>query len=411
MTAVDLHSVVALIPSIDVTLAVKSARVTLAEDRAPYAQVELSCSNPSAEDREALDLRDDDLLIDVRLRRDFGTAWTLADLTAAGGGSVSNLTDLIDGAALSVLTNTFYQPWNGAAVRSSQSRLMRLYITDRQFNDATGEATITASSGETLLIGDRLAAGSAWNPSSTDLATIVQAVLNRYGAQLQSGPATATVAEADATLWKPGVAAWDYLDPMLEAASLKLWCDDAGLWYLTERQPIIAGQVNASALINLTTYVDRMTFDAGVWNDAVIVEYRWTDAFDLNQIAYDFAGAQPARAALHLVRDNTVYPGPGAAAGILNRSQGRGRVLEVGTISNYTHTPGQAVQITPLVGDIQTGFLAALTWKMPEGEADLRTRGLVDSPDTAYIFGPSGFSYLDVAADISYLDFDWSIAS
>jgi len=394
------------VASVDVELAVKSARITLAEDRAPYAQVELRCANPSAEERDALDLRDQDLLVDVRLRRDFGSAWSLADLTAAVGGNVSTLTDLIDGASLSVITNSFYQPWNGALVRSSQSRIMRLYITDRQFNDETGEATITASSGEALLIGDRLAAGTAWNPSSTDIATIVQAVLNRYGAQLQSGPATATVAEADATLWKPGVAAWDYLDPMLEAASLKLWCDDAGLWYLTERQPIIAGQAIASALVNLTQYVDRMTFDAGVWNDAVIVEYRWTDTFDLNQIAYDFAGDQPARAALHLVRDNTVYPGPGAAAGILNRSQGRGRVLEVGTVSNYNHTPGQAAQITPLVGDTQTGFLAAVTWKLPEGESELRTRGLVDTPETAWLFTEAGISWLDIPPGTSWLDYE-----
>lgn len=406
MSTVDRHNITALVVDRDITLDVIGATISLAEDRAPYAQIELRCANPSAADREAIDLRDDDLLVDVRLRRDFGSAWSLADLTEAVGGDVSNLTALVDGAALSAITNTFYQPWNGSLVRASQSRLMRLYITDRQFNDETGEATLTAASGEVLLLGDRLAAGTVWNPSSTDLATIVQSVLNRYGVQLQAGPATATVAEADATLWKPGVTAWDYLDPMLEAASLKLWCDETGLWYLTERQPIIAGQVNASALVNLTQYVDRMTFDAAVWNDAVIVEYRWTDEFDLNQVAYDYAGEQPARAALHLVRDNTVFPGPGAAAGILNRSQGRGRVLQVGTISNYRHTPGQAAQITPLVGDVQTGFLAAITWTLPEGEADLRTRGLTDTPDTAWLFTDAGISWNDITAGIDWLEYE-----
>jgi hypothetical protein len=411
VTIIDEHTVVALIPQHNLALDVKSATVTLAEDRAPYARAELRCSNPTPEDRELIDLRGDDLLIDVRLRRDFGRAWQLADLTERLAGNLADLTELIDGASLSAVTNSFFLPFSGSQIRASESRNMRLYITDRQFNDETGEATITAASGEALLLGDRLAASSSFNPSSTNLATIVQTVLNRYGAQLQPSPATATVAESAATIWKPGVSAWDYLEPLLETASLRLWCDEGGLWYLTERLPIVPGQVVASALVNLTRYVDRMTFDANVWTDAVVVEYRWVDEFDLNQVAYDYAGAQPARAALHLVRENTVYPGPGAAAGILNRAQGRGRVLEIATVSSYRHTPGQAAQITPLVGDVQTGSLSALTWKVPEGEAELRTRGLVDTPETAYIFGPSGFSYLDVPADISYLDFDWSIAS
>jgi hypothetical protein len=406
VSRVDRHTLTARVASVGVTLNVKSARVSLAEDRAPYASVELTCSNPTPTDRELLDIRDDDLLVDVRLRRDFGEAWSLADLTDIVGGSMAELQQLLDGGRLSVITNALFRPWNASQVIASQSRNMRLWVTDRQFNDETGEATVTAASGEVLLIGDRLAAASAWNPGSTDLATIAQAVLNRYGAQLQAGASTATVAESEATLWAPGVAAWDYLDPMLEAASLKLWCDDAGLWYLTERQPTVAGQVTASALVNLTQYTDRMTFDSNVWTDAVIVEYRWVDDLDLNQVAYDFAGAQPSRAGSHFVRENTVYPGPGAAAGILNRSQGRGRVLEVGTISNYTHTPGQAAQITPVVGDVQTGYLSAVEWKYPEGEAELRTRGLVDTPETSWLNVPAGVSWLDVPEGTSWLEFE-----
>lgn len=403
---IDKHTVTAQIVGAGIPLSVKSARVSLAEDRAPYGRAQLRCANPSATDRELIDLREGDLLIDVRLRRDFGMPWSLGDLTSLGITSTASIATLLDGGPLSAMTNTFYRPWNGSLVRASQSRRMRLWVTDRSFNDETGEATIVAETGECLLIGDRLAAATAWSPASTDLATIVQAVLDRYGMQLQGGAATATVAEVDATLWKPGVAAWDYLDGLLEPASLKLWCDDAGLWFLTDRQPLVEGQVTAAATSNLTDYTDRMTYDPNVWTDAVVVEYRWTDAFDLNQIAFDFAGAQPARAALHIVRENTVYPGPGAAAGILNRSQGRGRVLEVGTVSNYLHTPGQTAQITPLVGDAQTGFLAAVSWSFPDGEADLRTRDLTDTPETAWLFTEAGVSWLSISAGTDWTEYE-----
>jgi hypothetical protein len=66
-------------------------------------------------------------------------------------------------------------------------------------------------------------------------------------------------------------------------------------------------------------------------------------------------------------------------------------------------------QITPIAGQVQTGVVSAITWRAPEAQMAVSTRGLVDTPATAYIFGPPGTSYLDVPVGISYTEFEWSL--
>ncbi|MAT17190.1 MAG: hypothetical protein CMF56_01305 [Leifsonia sp.] len=407
---IDRHTATAFVRPVDVALDVNRFSVALDEAWTPHIQVELECKLPTGDDRQLLDLRDEELRLDLRLRRDFGQAWSLAALTEAGGNSAAGLTALLSGGALSTLTNTFYRPWNGSLVRSSQRFDADLYVTERTFDDVSKTLRIVAQSDEAKLDGDALLQPTPWDPATTSLRAIVALVLARYDATLAPGDDDATVSEADATLWQPGDTAKAYLNPMLEAASLRLWCDERRVWRLTQRQNTAPGSIVLSEAV-LTRHEDRMSLDPeqGVV-DGVVVEYRWTDEFDLSRVERDVAGTEPARAALRVLRDNVVYPGPGAAAGILNRAQGRGRVLQIAAINNYEARPGMATTITPPETPAQTGFASAVTWTGPEFEMLLSARGLVDTPETAYTFGPAGFSYLDVDPGVAYTEFDWSMA-
>lgn len=405
---IDMHSARAFIRPLDIEVKVKTASITLDERWSPYGQVSLTCVLPDEADREAIDLREEELRLDLRVRRDFGQPWSLADLTAAGGNEVAGITTLLDGGPLANLTHLFYEPFNGSLERSSQTRSFDLTIVRRQFDDVTKELALEAETDEVLLLGDALAAATALDPSSTDLPTIVQSVLDRYDRTLLEAEA-ATVAEADATIWQVGDTAAGYVDPLLEAASLRLWCDEEGNFRVSQREGTTPGAVTLDSA-RLVGHRDQMTLDPTIWADAVIIIYTWTDALDLNNTAVDWAGEQPSRAARIIRRPGVVYPGPGAAAGMLARLQGRGRVLDVEAVADYTVTPGMAASITPPDTDTQTGYVSAVTWNLPEGEMSVVTRGLVDTPGTAYIFGPAGYSYLDVPLGISYEEFDWSMA-
>jgi hypothetical protein len=400
---IDSHDVLAIVRPIDQTLQVESARVELREARIPYGEAVLVCTLPGAEDRADIDLRTGDLTLDLRLRRDFGRPWSLADLGAAGGNSVAGIGALLDGGNLGTLANLFYRPWNSGQVIGSQRRDLSLLVTRREYDDTARTLTLTAHTLDALLLGDALLDTEPLDPETTDLRTICAGVLTRYGATLTPGDTTATVTEAAATIWQPGDTAFDYLTPMLEAASLRLWCDDSGAWQLTARQSTSPGAASLSATSNMTEHRDVMTrVDTEVWWDAVAIRYQWTDDLGVTQTEYDNAGPTPATATLTLTR-NTPYPGAGAADGILARAAGRGRVLNIEAVSNYTHAPGQPVTITAPDTPAQTGYIAAVLWRIPEGEAIVTTRGLVDTPDTAWLFLEAGESWLDSPVSESWL--------
>ncbi len=403
---IDAHTASGTLSPIGVVLDINSVAATLDEGWSPYCQVTVVAAAPDEETRALIDLRETRIYLDLRLRQDFGQPWTLADITADITGSVAAFTALLAGRPLSKLTNRYYRPWNGSSVRAASTRSMHLLVTERVFDEKTNEMTLTATSLESLLLGDALVSTSPLDPATLSVRAIVQSVLNRYGEVLAEESLDAMVSVAEATVWPPGVGAWAYLDPMLEAASLRLWCDELGTFTITERQPTTPGAIAITPTGTMTGLRDTMTFDPDVWFDAVVVEYRWVDDFDLNNVAYDVAGPQPARAVLRELRPLTRYPGPGAAAGILNRGQGRGRVLAVDAVSSYGATPGIAATITPLEAEAQTGYVSAVTWRIPQGEMSVATRGLVDTPDTSWLFVEPGTSWLDIPIGTSWLEYE-----
>ncbi len=402
MSRLDAQQVQGIIRPGDLELAIKRAQLTVDESWAPHAQATVVCKIPA--DRDLVDLRENVLELDLRLLRTFGRSWNIADISADVGGSMAAASALYGG-RVGAVTNRHFKPFRGSLIRAGELLQAQLYVSDRRIDDERRELTIEAATGEYLLQGDALVSTSSWSPASTSVRAIAQLVLDRHDFTLQAGDADATVAEVDATVWRPGITAWEYLSPLLEAASLRLWCDLDGSWYLTEREANVAGAVTLATGENITRYEDRMALDAEVWCDAVVVEYKWTDEFDLNQIAYDVAGEQPSRACLHIVR-TTAYPGPGAAAGILARAQARGRVLTLSAVSTFNARPGMSATITPIEGDSQTGYVRSVTWRFPDRQMDVETRGLVDTPETSWLFVPAGISWLDIDEGVSWLDYE-----
>ena len=90
---------------------------------------------------------------------------------------------------------------------------------------------------------------------------------------------------------------------------MKLWCDEAGRWWLTEVQPTTAGALVLSESATITEGTDTMSVASEVWFDAVVVTYKWTDSFDLNNTAYDVAG--PAHPRNVYLVDTTPVPRAG----------------------------------------------------------------------------------------------------
>ena len=407
MTTIDRHTLTASIRGTTFILQPLSATLTLDESWSPYAQAELVCVLPTPAIRDALDLRENTVRIELQARQTFGKSWALSNLTNDYAGSLAALTTAHGAKTLASFYKKYSRPWNSFGRRLATSRRFSLVITRRSFDYTAQRVAITAHSCEALLQKHSLVATSPLDPATTSIRAIAELLLARVGQTLEPGEADATI-EPDATIWEPGVKAWDYFAPLAQAVDLKLWCDERGFWYLTEVLPPSSGALILSPDDTITDLSDTMETLGEEWFDAVVVIYNWTDSAGDNQTAYDIAGDEDSQNARTFEYDGTPYPGAGAAAGILNRAKGRGRVLATRAISNYKTQPGQSASIRPPDTDAQTGYIASVRFNYPENEMDVESRGLVDTPETAYLFGSDAITYASFADTITYDNFDWN---
>lgn len=175
---------------------------------------------------------------------------------------------------------------------------------------------------------------------------------------------------------QPGQASWDYLQPLVQQAGLRLFCDEQRVWRLVDSNSYtIDGSINIAQAVNLTSGNDTIDL-GGDWATGVVVKYTWIDATGATQTRYDAAGTATK---VTLIEWDRPYVGPGAAAAILSRMQGKGRTQDLGGIAELTATPGQFTTASPPDSPVQTGIAAAVTFTIPDGLMAVTTRGLLDT--------------------------------
>jgi hypothetical protein len=213
---------------------------------------------------------------------------------------------------------------------------------------------------------------------------------------------TRAVVKQAATDWMPGVSAWAYLASMLTAVGMRLFCDEQRVWRLVDSDYSVSGAVRISSGFNLVDAADDIARNNDeTWFDAVVVKYTWTDADGNTRIEYDAAGS-PGYQQARLIEMDAAYPGPGAAAYILRRAIGRGRVLALRGISDYSTQPGMEATATLPLSPVQSGYISAVTWDLSTDEMDVSTRGLTDTPATAWNQQPVGRRWQDIPAGVSW---------
>lgn len=221
------------------------------------------------------------------------------------------------------------------------------------------------------------------------------------------------VPNSDAMVWEPGDAAWDYVQPLLQATGLRLFCDESRKWRLVDSASYaISGSIAVSEGVNATRGTDLISLQATradgspVWYSGVQMVYRWTDSDGIQQTNYEDYAGTPGNA--WVVEVGRPYPGPGAAAALLARAQGRGRTQELEALTDLTATPGMTL-VSELPGTpTQVGSLASVEWKWSadgddHGLMSVGSRGLSDTPETAWITASSGVAWEDLSTGT-----DWS---
>jgi len=183
-------------------------------------------------------------------------------------------------------------------------------------------------------------------------------------------------ADRDALLWRAGMSAWDFLEPLTASVGLKLFCDESRVWRLVDTAEYFAAGLISISPMNSTEGTDTIDLNnRDLHVTGVAVRYKWVDSAGRARSRTDTAGAPGRVLILEVERP---WPGAGVAQTVLNRRTGQGREQETVSLANWEATPTQVVSIS-LPGTLdQLGQIESINWGLSNGLMATRTRELAD---------------------------------
>lgn len=376
-----------VLPPAVVPLQLEDGTVTLDESWSPYAQASLTIPTPALEILSRLDPRAKPR-IRLTANQVFGTAQPLSALTArlaaaASTPTLATMTALYAAQTILGISSDHGTGYNPEGVRPPTTRTWDLGIRSRTVDQLGARITLTAASDEGLLMDY---APTALGTSAPTVRAAVAMVLSRIDAVLEPGPDDGPLS-ADVTTWSPGVTAWDFVQPLVDAAGLRLYCDEQRRWWLVKPlQPSDTALALSAATI--TQAEDQISRDEG-WADAYTVAYRWTDSAGLPMVRYDIA-APLGYTKMAVVNVDRRWMGDGAAAALLARAQGRGQVSQVETVSDYHAAPGALLRVSLPNAPTMTGVVSRVEWRLALDDMSTRSRDLTETPTNSWLARPAG---------------------
>jgi hypothetical protein len=179
----------------------------------------------------------------------------------------------------------------------------------------------------------------------------------------------------EALIWRPGVSAWDFLQPIWQARALRLFCDEARRWYLVAGGYVAEGSLSLSVPGNLIRADEDLSRDAEDWFDAALVRYVWADSTGTGRERIDWYSA-PSYSKVSAVEIRAPFPGAGLARYMVERAKTLGRVFTLRTVSQYTVRASQPVVATVPETPDQAGVVKRVEFDLTADEMTVTTRGL-----------------------------------
>lgn len=179
-------------------------------------------------------------------------------------------------------------------------------------------------------------------------------------------------------IWKAGKSAIDFLHPIVQVHGLRLVCDEQRRWTLRDENYTAPGALNIRSGVNLTDGDDTIDRDSGMWFDAAIVYYRWTDYDGIRQEKVDAFALPGASRGIEIVKESP-YPGPGFAEYVVRRAQHRGREVDAATVADWDAHAEQRITITLDGAPTQIGVTTSVAFDLGAASMSVRTQ-TTDTP-------------------------------
>jgi hypothetical protein len=203
----------------------------------------------------------------------------------------------------------------------------------------------------------------------------IDIILSEIGAQLEPGTADINIPIGyNIPIYADNVATtpWDFMVTVANSGKFKIFCDEKRRWYLVE-DLAVSGDLELKDDDNITSFQKVVTRNA-IWYNQAIIEYEdptGTKTID----KYTAPGAGKIKT-YYAKKDNTFFPGNGAAQSIVERSLTRGDTYNVEAINNYDARPRQTL-VVDLTGEpVKTGVVQSITWALPSARMSVDIRNL-----------------------------------
>lgn len=263
-------------------------------------------------------------------------------------------------------------------------RTFDLHVRGRTVTHGDGACTLTLASDEGLLA-DYAPLADDTTPllHEASLRALVAYVLDTAirGATLQPGDADAdfTGRLPELFTWKAGQSAIAFLQTLLQSQGLRLVCDEERQWTLRDEAWESPGTLALREPVNIHTAGETISRDTGLWRDAHVTRYRWSDASGAQQEEVDAYALVTPWSRLTLLEVDGVYPGPGRSEYIVRRAQGVGREVTVSTTSNWAADAEQPLQIIINGVPAQVGKVQSLSFDLSDDTMTVTAR-TTDTP-------------------------------
>jgi hypothetical protein len=195
--------------------------------------------------------------------------------------------------------------------------------------------------------------------------------------------------------WTPGVTAFDFLKPILDAVGLRLFYREDKTWCLADNGYKLPGQVAVQYGVNLYEGQEQVSLDGQdpdgfpMNADAVILRYAWSDPITgAQKTASDTATAGTYKRP-YVVDSDQPYPGPGQARYLLARLQARKYALTTVARPDWSARPGMASFISLPRRPAQTGYVQSVEWDVAGARMTITAKGLVSAVDGSVGHAPS----------------------
>ena len=180
--------------------------------------------------------------------------------------------------------------------------------------------------------------------------------------------------DPEALTWKAGQTALEFLMPLLQSRGLRLVCDEQRRWTLRDETFTASGSLNLREGVNLVEADDTISRDSGIWFDARVTKYTWTDRYGNQQERTDSYALNDPYTRLETLEISAAYPGPGRSEYAVRRAQGVGREVTTASVSRWSATAEQSVSVTLPNAPAQVGTVRAVQFDFSTDEMTVTTR-------------------------------------